>query len=290
VLSGYPALPKNSIINYPQKLPNLYGLGKTLARAGYSNWFYYGGETEFANMKGYILDQQFSHLISKDDFAKKDQNSKWGAHDDVVMKKILNDMKGMQQPFFTTFLTLTSHEPFETPVPTVFHGKSFSTRLMNTIHYTDSCLFRMIEEMKKEQWWNNTLVVIVADHGHYEPSTGERADDYRVPLLWLGGALTKKDTIITGTVNQLDIARTILNQMGLDASPFIFSRDLFGVGRNNWAFFTYNDGIGLITDSSRMIYDNAGQRVVYEQGKVGAEQSEVAKALMWKVYNDFLKR
>jgi hypothetical protein len=111
-----------------------------------------------------------------------------------------------------------------------------------------------------------------------------------VPLLWLGGALTKKDTIITGTVNQLDIARTILNQMGLDASPFIFSRDLFGVGRNNWAFFTYNDGIGLITDSSRMIYDNAGQRVVYEQGKVGAEQSEVAKALMWKVYNDFLKR
>lgn len=290
VISGYPALPRNSIINYPQKLPKLSGIGKIFSAAGYDNRFYYGGEPEFANIKGYILDQQFGTLVTKDDFRKKDQNSKWGAHDDVVMRRILSDSASFRIPFFISFLTLTSHEPFETPVPVVFPGKSFSTRLLNTIHYTDSCLYAMIQEMKKSSWWENTIVIIVADHGHYEPSTGKRADDYRIPLLWLGGALNRKGEVIDKTVNQLDITKTLLAQLGMDTTPFNFSKDLFDSSARSWAFFTFNDGIGLLTDSSRMVYDNAGKKVVFREGRADTSQVRLSKALMQVVYSDFLSR
>ena len=117
IISSYPALPKGSIINYPEKTAKLQGLGKIFSDNGYATEFYYGGEPEFMNIKSYLNAQNFQQLITKNDFKEADMNSKWGAHDDVVMRKIVNDIPKMKEPFFTTWLTLSSHEPFETPVP-----------------------------------------------------------------------------------------------------------------------------------------------------------------------------
>ncbi|TAL43453.1 MAG: alkaline phosphatase family protein [Chitinophagaceae bacterium] len=290
ILSAYPALPKGSIVNYPEKTAKLPGLGEVFLNKGYSTHFYYGGEPEFANIKSYLTAQKFQQFVTVKDFEKKDLNSKWGAHDEVVMKRLLNDLPAMKQPYFTTWLTLSSHEPFETPVPAVFHGKDIKTRFMNSLHYTDSCLYVFINELKKLPTWNNTLVIISADHGHYEPMTGKRADDYHIPVLWLGGALKKKDVVVEKTVDQLDIAGTVVQQLGFKQNPFVFGKNYFDSSAKHWAFFTYNDGIGFVTDSSRILFDNAGRRVVFEEGKVGKEQADIAKALMQVLYADFLKR
>ncbi len=54
----------------------------------YSTPFYYGGEPAFANIKSYLSNGGFDKIIEKNDFAAEDLNSKWGAHDGVVAKKI----------------------------------------------------------------------------------------------------------------------------------------------------------------------------------------------------------
>ena len=290
ILSSYPALPKGSIVNYPEKTAKLPGLGNIFLRNGYSTQFYYGGEPEFANIKSYLSAQQFQRLITKADFNSADMNSKWGAHDDVVMKKLSNDILTMKQPFFTTWLTLSSHEPFETPVPTVFNGNDKETRFLNSLHYTDSIVYSFINELKKMPVWQNTIVIISADHGHYLPITGKRADDYRIPVLWLGGALKKQNIVIDKTVDQLDMAESLIQQLHFSAESFPFSKNVFDSTSRHWAFFTYNDGIGFITDSSRSLFDNAGKRTVFEEGKSNTEHVRNAKALMQKVYGDFLKR
>lgn len=162
---------------------------------------------------------------------------------------------------------------------------------MNSLHYTDSCLFVFISELKKLPSWENTLVVISADHGHYEPMTGKRADDYRIPVLWLGGALKKRNWVIDKTVCQLDIAPTLIQQLGLEnKTGYEFGKNLFDSSAKSWAFFTYNDGIGFVTDSSRILFDNTGKKLVFEEGKAGREQEQTAKAVMQVVYTDFLKR
>jgi len=290
ILSGYPALPKGSIVNYPEKSAKLTGLGNVFFENGYSTQFYYGGEPEFANIKSYLSAQQFQQLITKANFKAADMNSKWGAHDDVVMKKLVDDIPGFKQPFFTTWLTLSSHEPFETPVSPVFKGNDKETKFLNSLHYTDSVVYSFINELKKMPSWQNTILIISADHGHYLPITGKSADNYRIPVLWLGGALKKQNTIINKTVNQLDIASSLVKQLHFKTDPFFSSKNVFDSTLRNWTFFTYNDGIGFVTDSSRLLFDNAGKRIVFEEGKTGPEQEKIAKALMQKIYNDFLKR
>lgn len=290
ILSGYPALPKGSIVNFPQKNSNLSGLGNIFLQNKYTTSFYYGGESEFANIKSYISSQNFQELITKNDFDDKDMNSKWGVHDDVVKDRILKEIIRKKDPFFTTWLTLSSHEPFETPVKSVFEGNKTETRFLNSLHYADSVIYSFITELKRLQVWNNTLLIITADHGHYLPITGKRADDFRIPMLWLGGAINKKNLVINKTVSQLDIAESLNRQFQFTKSDFHFGKNLFDSSSNNWAFFTYNDGIGFVTDTSRILFDNAGKRVVFEEGRVGRGQAEIAKALMQEVYSDFLKR
>ncbi len=290
VLSGYPALPKGSIVNYPEKTAKLQGLGKTFSDNGYATQFYYGGEAEFMNIKSYLNAQKFQELITKEDFKDADMNSKWGAHDDVVMRKIVNDIPNRKEPFFTAWLTLSSHEPFETPVPAVFTGNEKETKFLNSLHYTDSVVYNFINELKKLPSWKNTIVIISADHGHYLPVTGKRADDYRIPVLWLGGALKKQNVVIDKTVDQLDMAGSLVQQLHFKKDPFPFGKNVFDSTSKHWAFFTYNDGIGFVTDSSRTLFDNAGKRVVFEEGKSTKEHERIAKALMQKLYTDFLNR
>ncbi|HEY5968890.1 MAG TPA: sulfatase-like hydrolase/transferase [Chitinophagaceae bacterium] len=290
IISSYPALPKGSIVNYPEKTAKLQGLGKIFSDNEYATQFYYGGEPEFMNIKSYLNGQKFQQLVTKEDFKDADMNSKWGAHDDVVMRKIVNDISQKKEPFFTTWLTLSSHEPFETPVPSVFNGNDKETRFFNSLHYTDSVVYSFINELKKMPLWGNTIVIISADHGHYLPVTGKRADDYRIPVLWLGGALRKQNIVIDKTVSQLDMAGSLAKQLHFKTEPFPFGKNVFDSTSKHWAFFTYNDGIGFVTDSSRLLFDNTGKRTVFEEGKTNKEQERIAKALMQKLYADFLKR
>jgi phosphoglycerol transferase MdoB-like AlkP superfamily enzyme len=290
ILSSYPALPKESIINYNEKASRLPGLGNIFYKQGYSTSFYYGGAPEFMNIKGYVTAQQFQQIITEDDFDSKDMNSKWGAHDQIVMKRLLDDVSKSKEPFFKAWLTLSSHEPFETPVAKVFNGNDKETKFLNSLHYTDSIVYTFIKELKKVPSWNNTVVIISADHGHYLPITGKRADDYRIPILWLGGALKKQNVIINKTVDQLDMAGSLVYQFHLADNPFPFSKNVFDSTSQHWAIFTYNDGIGFVTDSSRMLFDNTGKRIFFEEGKTNPQQEKIAKALMQKVYSDFLKR
>jgi len=290
IISSYPALPKGSIVNYPEKTGKLQGLGKIFSDNGYATRFYYGGESEFMNIKSYLNGQKFQQLITKESFKESDMNSKWGAHDDAVMRRLVNDIPKIKEPFFTTWLTLSSHEPFETPVPIVFNGSDKETKFLNSLHYTDSVVYSFINKLKKMLLWKNTIVIISADHGHYLPITGKRADDYRIPVLWLGGALKKQNVIIDKTVNQLDMAGSLAEQLHFKTDSFTFGKNVLDSTSKHWAFFTYNDGIGFVTDSSRTLFDNAGKRIVFEEGKSTKEHEKIAKALMQKLYSDFLKR
>ena len=63
ILSGYPAQPTTSIITIPTKTASLPSLPRTFKAQGYHNSFYYGGETEFSNIKSYLLQQGFEKII-----------------------------------------------------------------------------------------------------------------------------------------------------------------------------------------------------------------------------------
>lgn len=290
ILSGYPAMPNTTIIHSPAKSERLPVLSRLFKEKGYYTPFFYGGEPEFANIKSYLLHGGFNPIIGKDDFASKDMNSKWGAHDGVVMNRVFEDLNKSKKPFFATWLTLTSHEPFETPVSTVFAGSDNTTKFLNSLHYTDQVISDFIDKCSKEPWWNNTLVIITGDHGHPLPENGNKADDFRTPMLWIGGALSKKGVVIDKIVSQLDIAETLSKQVGLRAGRFPFSKNILDTASKSWAFFTFNDGFGFVDSAGRLVFDNVGKLPIRQDGGSGAKETEAGKAMMQFVYEDFLKK
>lgn len=290
ILSGYPAMPNTTIIHSPGKSGKLNVLSKIFKERGYATPFFYGGEPEFANIKSYLLNGGFDPIVGKDDFASKDMNSKWGAHDGVVMKRVVADLNQSRQPFFATWLTLSSHEPFETPVSPVFTKNDMTSRFLNSLHYTDQVIDDFIQECRRQPWWNNTVLIITGDHGHRLPETGKQADDFRIPMLWTGGALLQKGIVMDRVISQLDIATTLVQQAGMAGNYFPFSKNFLDSTSHPWAFFNFNNGFGFVNPSGRLVFDNVGKQPIQQEGNIGPREIEAGKVLQQTTYEDFLRK
>jgi phosphoglycerol transferase MdoB-like AlkP superfamily enzyme len=290
VLSGYPAMNNMSIIRLPGKSARLQTLSGMFKDLGYQTNFYYGGEPEFANIKSYILQSRFEGLVEKADFPSRDLNSKWGAHDGVVANRLQEDLAKQEQPFFTTWLTLTSHEPFETPLEPVFQGRDQETRFLNSIHYTDDVLYQFIRKAKTQAWWENTLVVILADHGHPMPDPNEPLANFRIPMLWLGGALAKEGMEVDRVASQLDLASTLALQVDPGKRYFPFSKNILDTNSLSWAYFSFNNGFGFVQPGKAFVFDNVGRQVISRQGNISEGDIEAGKAMQQQTFQDYLDR
>lgn len=290
ILSGYPAQPLNSIITEPNKSAKLPVLSKNLEENGYSTSFYYGGESEFANIKSYLYGANFQRIVTKNDFDSKDWNSKWGAHDHIVYDRLLNEHANKSQPFFTTMLTLSSHEPFEVPTESKINGEDVTSKFLNSMNYADQSLGEFIESAKKQPWWQNTIVIIIADHGHREPETNSKTDDFRIPMLWLGGALEKNNLEVNKYVSQIDLASTLLQQIGLNSYAYNWSKNIFDPQTKQWAFFSFNNGFGFVEPQKEIVFDNVGKKVIERKGNVAPKDIELGKSLMQRMYQDYLDK
>ncbi|HKB55186.1 MAG TPA: LTA synthase family protein, partial [Ramlibacter sp.] len=137
MLSGFPPVPHVQVMNTPDRAARLPMLSRDLGAAGYATSFYYGGELAFANIKSYLLDGRFDHLVGESAFPRDERNSKWGAHDQYVLARLLRDVPAMHRPFFSALFTLSSHEPFEVPMAPVFRGSDQTAKFLNSHVYAD---------------------------------------------------------------------------------------------------------------------------------------------------------
>lgn len=288
ILSGYPAQPITSIVKNPEKTRTLPQLGKEFRSAGYRNSFFYGGEMEFANIKSYLLAGSFDRLVDVNSFDSRSRNSKWGAHDGIVKDSLQAALSEMREPFFTCWLTLSSHEPYETPVKKVIKGEETVPAFLNSLHYTDAVIGDFISFCKLQPWWKNTMVVIIADHGHRYPLSADEFDNFHIPALILGGAIVPVH--LAQNVSQTGLASTILRMNGLSDSAFTFSRSWLNRSSKEWAFFSFNNGFGYTKNDSSLVFDNVGGRVRNGVQKVSPNMLKEGKALQQFFFSDFLRR
>lgn len=290
ILSGYPAQPAQSIIKEPKKSQSLPNLVKTLVSEGYRSAFWYGGDINFANFNSFIIGSGFNTVITQENFKPEYNTSKWGVHDHLLFEALKDSMGLQKEPFVYAVLTLSSHEPYDVPMKPVFtEGERVEYR--NSVFYTDSVMGAFIDWAKMQSWWENTLIVLVADHGSrgseeipaYSPLV------FRIPMVWTGGAVKEKGMIVEKIGSQVDISLTILDQLGIKAD-FPFAKDLFSASSPSFAFYTFNEGFGFITDSSSVAYDHKPGKMVWEEGKSPEAAGASGKAYLQVMFNDYLKR
>jgi phosphoglycerol transferase MdoB-like AlkP superfamily enzyme len=296
ILSGFPSQPNNSIITTPDKAEGLASIVQELAKDGYSTSFYYGGEVEFANMKSYLLNCGFSNITDKNSFRADQYNSKWGVHDGPVFDRQLSGLRKEKHPFFSTLLTLSTHEPFEVPGPTPFTGEDLPSKFRKSAWYTDKCLGEYFAKAKLEPWYKNTVFVLVADHGHHLPNNRNLAfpDSRRISFMIMGGALSEeyRGKTIDKVVEQTCIPSTLLAQLGKDTKLFPWSRDVFDPGYKEFAYYSLENVLGWITPQQRIVYTYVPPRVDKLEAVTDSTLNDSlltdAKAYLQALYDQYL--
>ena len=292
ILSGFPAQPTTSIINYPSKTQDLPFLLKPFHNHGYYTAFYYGGDLNFANFKSYFTNPAMDKIVTVNDFPSELNTQKWGVPDEYLFDRILADADTIKNPFFIYCFTLSSHEPYDIPMKPFFGNSSIEERSKSGFYYTDKCIGEFMEKARNKTWWDNTLIIFLADHGSRSPGfiPNHVKEKFQIPMIWTGGAVLTHDTVITKYSSQTDLPLTLLKQFDYEHDGYNYSKDIFDNSSPSFAMYFFNNGFGFMSDSASLIYDNNFHKFILGEGKDFTLFLEPSKAYLQKLSGDFYSR
>lgn len=298
LLSGFPGQGPESIIKYIPKHEKLPAIGQVFDSLGYATSFYHGGQSEFYNVKSYMLAHGIKKVVDDANFPIQAKRNSWGVYDHVVADKMLQGLDSDKKPFFSVFYTLVNHEPFDLSPSYKFGNQTKGDAYRSTSFYTDSMLYQFIEQAKKRDWYENTIVVVTSDHGHVYPTEKyglERPERYHIPLFMFGGALKKewRGKKLDNVVSQLDIPLTLSHFVDVSSPQFTYAQDLFAKERQHTAFFNSNNTFGVVNNDHALSYDLLGDGISYSTVPAVDEAlrdslMDVAKGYYQVVFDEFL--
>ncbi len=280
--SGWVSYPNASLMRIPGRSAGLPSIARSLKRQGYSTHYLYGGDIKIMGKSGYLVATGYDHLISDKDFSAHDVNeSKWGANDSVTAMRALQEVRQLNksgQPWHFVLQTLSSHEPYEVPY------QRLSDPVQNAFAFTDHCIGMLVDSLRQEPEWENTLVVLIPDHGSTYQTSYENPEFFHCPLLWLGGAV-KQPRKMDVLMNQSDIAATLLAQMGIGHSEFPWSRNVLSPRYTHpFVYCTYPGGILLHDTTGTTIWDVNSHTVIYDQPLPSADRLRQAQSILQTSY------
>lgn len=282
IFSGWPTMPTASLMKQSDMCGVLPGLAGALRGAGYSTRFVYGGDVDFTNMRGYLYESGFEKVEGAEAFPESRHLSDWGAPDKYLFEKYLSTIGQSDGPTFTALLTLSSHEPWVVPTT------RFADRRHNAFAYTDSCIYAAISQLRRSPYWENLLVIVVPDHGVplYDGQANSDPSVAEIPMVWTGGALRRRG-VVDQMFNQSDLAATLLAQLGIDASGFVLSRNVFSPKAETcYPFVTnvFKGGVNYIDTTGITQLECADCSVTYSTPAVSAMREARAKAFLQQLY------
>lgn len=291
IFSGYPSLASSYLMGFTSKNAKLPSITKKLAQRNYQQSFYFGGDLGYANIKSFFFQNPFYKVHDLLNFPKKYKKGKLGYHDNALYGEMFNETKLSKQPFFIGGFTTSTHSPYDVPLS----FKDYTNRendYMNSAYYADSCLGDFYYKCKNEDWFNNTLFILVSDHSHPTPIKHQycSAEDHRIVFMLAGGALkdSYKGKVNSKIISQTDIPKTILSQLGYKTNEFTYSRNFLNTMYHSFAYFSDKTCQGVVnTDGFAQYLLNDNKISIKKAGGKADSLISISKALLQKSYTQF---
>lgn len=129
----------------------------------------------------------------------------------------------LQKPFFYTLLTISMHSPYTSTEQEYDFNfpKNYSKEFCNYLkscHFMDSQLGNFLQELKKEGIFDNSVIVIAADHEAHSENLKMDEDvikEKELPL-YIVNSNIDTDKCWHGKINQIDLFPTIIDIMGFE--------------------------------------------------------------------------
>jgi phosphoglycerol transferase MdoB-like AlkP superfamily enzyme len=254
ISSSFPPIPTVSILRRPGN-QGIGTWGQVMDELGYQSSFLYGGYGYFDDMNTFFAGNGFQVLDRTDIDAARFENV-WGvADEDLFDRAILHYDQQYQagRPFFSIVMTTSNHKPFTFRTGLEQYGiKSEGGGRESGVRYADYALGYFLREAAKQPWFDDTLFVVVADHGARVYGKAEiPLETYEIPLLMYAPkhvAPRQVDTLMT----QIDIAPTVLGVLGLPYEAPFFGIDALhdsAAAQARVALFSHNHDIAILRNN-----------------------------------------
>jgi lipoteichoic acid synthase len=142
-------------------------------------------------------------------------------NDEQVFELAVREQAKAACPFFSLVVTMSMHNPYNKCVEHDFaiSDKNYTAEFMNYLvdcHYTDQQIEKYINELKRQGLYDNSVIVITADHHAHAVHLGMAESRVKkdLPLYIINGGVDNHRAW-TGPCNQLDVYTTLLDMYGV---------------------------------------------------------------------------
>jgi len=261
VLGSIPSF-KQPFVLMPQSLGKSRQLPQILRDKGYRTAFFCGSERGSMGFGAYARSASIERLLSREDYeavhGTGDFDGYWGIWDEPFLQFTGEELSKMQEPFFATLFTLSSHHPFVVPEQYRNVLPEGTTKIHKPAAYEDLAFRNFYRRFEHEEWFQRTIFVFVADHVSSEKMAEETRSypgNYHIVgfIHTPDGALAPQ--FLAQTVQQIDIMPTLLGLLGNREPYFAFGRDILNEpDREPWAVM-YDSEFRVVTDEALFSFD-----------------------------------
>ncbi|MBP1906047.1 phosphoglycerol transferase MdoB-like AlkP superfamily enzyme [Paenibacillus turicensis] len=234
----------------------LPSLPRLLQSKGYVAQTYHINDVKFWDRHRLYPALNFDQYFDRP-YYNNDHFNDFGASDEEMYRvgmEQLSQLQAQSKPFYAQFVTTSSHSPFVVPqdkrkitLPAELEGSNLGNYIM-AINYTDYAIGQLINSLKQQGMWENTILAFYGDHFGIQPTeTGaeeitaklgipydDRISRFNIPfIIHIPGESHGK--VIERTGGQLDIMPTLANLLGIslkDAQFTAFGQDLLNIDHN----------------------------------------------------------
>lgn len=174
--------------------------------------------------------------------------------------------------FFVFTFTGTTHTPFNSTTSQFdkYPRTSDENKYLNTLYYSDYSIGKLIENAKKEGWFDNTIFIFLADHNL---NTIVKKDDlkekFNIPFVIYAPKIFEPRKI-DYVVSQLDIIPTLCHILNVK-EPFVaLGKNALDKNTEHFALVTEGTNLAIIYDDFYMKHNR--QKMLETNAKEGSSE------------------
>ncbi|MCM2532041.1 LTA synthase family protein [Neobacillus pocheonensis] len=228
---------------------------------GYNSAVFHGNYKTFWNRNVMYKALGYDQFFDAEYYSMTPENKKnYGMKDKPYFKESMPMLENLKQPFYTKFITLSNHFPFEMdPQDTSFPPGNFGDTVVNqyfqSANYMDQALEQFFNDLKADGLYDKSVIVLYGDHyglseNHNDAMAKVLGVDKITPTL--NAKLQQVPLFIhvpgvKGGVQhqyggEVDVRPTLLHLMGIDTKDYMeFGSDLLSKNHRDWVAFRNGD-------------------------------------------------
>lgn len=282
--------PYVDIRDYAADKVHCSSLAAQLASAGYRSALFHSGHVRYIGMKGIVDGRGFDEVHDADSITGQYRSS-FGIDDLSTAKRVLSFVDSLpdERRFFAVYSPIAGHHPYKSPGPGggPFPERSDQDLYLNDLFKGDLALGHLADGIRERGLWNDTLWVIVGDHGQaFQQHPGNFGhtlfvyeENTHVPFIIVAPGLIQEQLRAPQITSLLDMAPTTLALLGLPVPADYQGRVALEPTAGSARFMTDHDLLkaGLRHANWKFLYESEyGRARLFDIASDPGEQVDLA--------------